>query len=610
MATLQTALGIPALRSTCLYSWEALVRAVSLDNLGPILNQVVVVLLKSDVKYTEEDIARLKIIIDYMIVENEMSLSSYFSAVPSLSEYAYLARASQVIQKYHKDMSLEKNLEICLYSGIRHDNAMVTHQSLLKLRRLLEENEDHIYSYFKAEELNHLAVPLIQVLFETIKRYNGSRSDIQVLCCECIGIIGAIDPARVLTSKPIESNSEALLDNFQNEEDTIQFVCSFIEKRLTPVFRSTQSTITQGHLSFAIQELLKECGFTAEVVLGAHTSAYANAQERIRKRWVEFPKSVKDVLRPLLTSKYYSSTPNITPAQYPIYPRKVSHTLWLQSWTGDLINKSRAGKHSKIFTVCRNLKDDHSISSHLLPHLVLNVLQNGSKEERKDILDEFMSVLGHDSTPVDLGGNNGGVSADCAALTSTNYDSTEKRQLCAQTIFSLFDHLTQWRRNLKRRHLQETALFKRTKIPNTNLVLYENAISNVSELLECIPQLVLAEASFKCESYARSLMHFELHFREERDKPDSTTNIQPLYGRLQEIYSKLDEVDGLEGITTKLLCPTLDQQILEHESTGMWTAAQTCNELALQNHPGELKYHIGLLNCFKNLNNIGKRGLV
>jgi serine/threonine-protein kinase ATR len=38
---------------------------------------------------------------------------------------------------------------------------------------------------------------------------------------------------------------------------------------------------------------------------------------------------------------------------------------------------------------------------------------------------------------------------------------------------------------------------------------------------------------------------------------------------------------------------------------GLWTAAQTCNELALQRSPDVLKYHIGLLSCLMHLNHIG-----
>jgi hypothetical protein len=58
-----------------------------------------------------------------------------------------------------------------------------------------------------------------------------------------------------------EREAVFFLDTFQPFEDKFEFVCYFIEKHLTPAFRSTQSTLIQGHLSYAIQELLKVCVF-------------------------------------------------------------------------------------------------------------------------------------------------------------------------------------------------------------------------------------------------------------------------------------------------------------------------------------------------------------
>ena len=69
--------------------------------------------------------------------------------------------------------------------------------------------------------------------------------------------LGAIDPARLANNTVEEREAVFFLDTFQPFEDKFEFVCFFIEKHLTPAFRSTQSTLIQGHLSYAIQELLK-----------------------------------------------------------------------------------------------------------------------------------------------------------------------------------------------------------------------------------------------------------------------------------------------------------------------------------------------------------------
>ena len=117
-------------------------------------------------------------------------------------------------------------------------------------------------------------------------------------------------------------------------------------------------------------------------------------------------------------------------------------------------------------------------------------------------------------------------------------------------------------------------------------------------MLSSIPELFIAKASFQGKAYARALLHYEKHIKQERmtGKDD-----QEMYNFLQEIYSCLDEPDGMEGISTKLIQPTLEQQIREHESAGRWTAAQTCYEMSLQRDPTNIQNHIGLLKCWKQL---------
>ena len=164
--------------------------------------------------------------------------------------------------------------------------------------------------------------------------------------------------------------------------------------------------------------------------------------------------------------------------------------------------------------------------------------------------------------------------------------------------------MTEWLRIKSSVFRYEMGVVHKTRVKKPSLDDDFSAISRVQSFLDNIPQLVRALAAFRCKSYARALMHYELHFRAER-KYKSDLELQPIYSHLQKIYSHLDEVDGLEGIATKFIKPSLDEKILEHESCGMWTAAQTCNELALQRNPNELKYHLGLLNCLKNLNHLG-----
>lgn len=131
-----------------------------------------------------------------------------------------------------------------------------------------------------------------------------------------------------------------------------------------------------------------------------------------------------------------------------------------------------------------------------------------------------------------------------------------------------------------------------------------SAIVRVDSIISGIDQGLMARAAFECKQYARALMNLEqqvvflLQTTPER-------NLQEYYEKIHEIYAELDEPDGMAGISTKVLSPSLEHQIREHESTGRWTAAQSCWEVRLQQEPDNIESHVGLLRCLKNLGHYG-----
>jgi serine/threonine-protein kinase ATR len=129
----------------------------------------------------------------------------------------------------------------------------------------------------------------------------------------------------------------------------------------------------------------------------------------------------------------------------------------------------------------------------------------------------------------------------------------------------------------------------------------------VDSVLTNINRDLMARAALQCKAYALALMNFEqqiLAMRTRRPVPDA--EIQESYDRLHEIYASLDEPDGMEGVSILVVSPSLEHQIRQHESTGRWTSAQSCWEVRLQQSPGVLEYHIGLLRCLRNLGHYGE----
>lgn len=76
---------------------------------------------------------------------------------------------------------------------------------------------------------------------------------------------------------------------------------------------------------------------------------------------------------------------------------------------------------------------------------------------------------------------------------------------------------------------------------------------------------------------------------------------------LQDIYTQIDEPDGIEGISAHLHVLNIDQQILEHRKAGRWTAAQSWYELQLSEKPDDTDVKANLLTCLKESGQYGRQ---
>ena len=134
-------------------------------------------------------------------------------------------------------------------------------------------------------------------------------------------------------------------------------------------------------------------------------------------------------------------------------------------------------------------------------------------------------------------------------------------------------------------------------------------IQSVETVLALIPADVISRRAVECKSFSRALFHWEQFIRQRRDEAPSVTHdvhFEPLYERLQEIYTQIDEPDGIEGISAHLQVLNIDQQILEHRKAGRWTAAQSWYEILLAEKPKDLDVQFNLLTCLKESGQHGK----
>ncbi|KAI8818829.1 uncharacterized protein EV422DRAFT_536978 [Fimicolochytrium jonesii] len=593
LATLKTALDSAPLRDAALDAWRQFLEAVHPDSVRPMLNQVCVSLCKNCREFTGSQIATLVTMLEKfftrLIYDEDWSVLSEIGLLPDTAEFAKL---NGMLNTSRGSRSLPARIT-GLLKPLVEDNAAVCRQALQELVACVQAAGAEMNALVLSENVHDCIKETIRILLQVCRRYNGVDEEIQNLCCEALGVLGAIDPSRLNLLMTTEGVGQGLgpHGDFESMEQAIIFVIAVIESKLAPACRATHDTKIQINHAYAIQELLRFCGFTQEIAAMVDLrgpGGLPEATQHLGRLWFSFSPLARGTITPFLSTKYHQSLRSHTTYQpsYPIYARDESYRMWMQTWTVDLIKKAQGQLARQVFGMCKNVViiGDINVAEHLLPHLVLNVLLAGTDAQRDDIRQEFLAILSDKN--------------------QRSRRMVEKRRLCCQTVFSLVDHIARW---LRLRRLEtakrKASLGRRSRTAaaadegNPNAQIF---VERIEDFLGLIPESVMAAASYDCQAYARALLHFEQHIRNERVNKEED-QLQELYAHLQQIYAHLDESDCIEGLSTMFRVSTLEQQIIEHENAGQWTGAQTCYELALQNDSTQLQNHIGLVNCLKNL---------
>lgn len=124
-------------------------------------------------------------------------------------------------------------------------------------------------------------------------------------------------------------------------------------------------------------------------------------------------------------------------------------------------------------------------------------------------------------------------------------------------------------------------------------------IDRVASYLASFPAELISQRAVDCFEYSRALFYLEQHIRQVDESKDTTHNRDRLVQRVQDIYTQIDEPDGLEGISAHLHVLDLEQQVLSHRKAGRWAAAQTWYEIKLAEEPDSIDVQMDLLTCLK-----------
>lgn len=376
----------------------AFVKVLKDQSFTSIYLQIVALLIDADQNYTSESRKTATYLIIDMASRPEFkNLAICIPNPPKALEWRLL---DQFLEEINSD-NFFKRIE-GLISNLSLDHTVLVRLSLATIRSLIMGNELIIHNGFLDEYTNPILPRLVQSLVETCSKYVTSSPEISVECSVCIGIIGAVDPARLGCMTKIESplgfsDSQALA----TDNDITKFATALIEHYLAPSFHSVNVSKRQGIIAFSIQELLKLCGFNAEVIKKASLPLEGrdDALNFRRRRWNSFPKNILMIIEPLLESRYsIVQVDKDMLDSHPIYPESVNHHQWLQSWLLNLVSVISNASTRAFFMVLSHLinDDDMTLATVLLPHLCLHLLVANNLTIK--IFEEIFAVLSFDSS--------------------------------------------------------------------------------------------------------------------------------------------------------------------------------------------------------------------
>ena len=310
------------------------------------------------------------------------------NTIPSLGDIPLLRKFETDLGRLKAQMDPRHQFQ-AFSKRCQNENATVVARALTELNSYLESHQSFIHSSAISEQPDPVVAQLTRSLLGACLRFRESSSDVAVSSARCLGLIGCLDPTKIELTK--DTREIFVLSNFTNASETIDFIVFFIQEILVKAFLSTTDTRSQGLLAFVIQELLGYCGFDASNTLRRDLEPDA-----LYRRWIAIPEPTRNTLTPFLTSKYFLELPAPLPDfAYPLYNDQMSHSTWIRHLVFDLMRKSQGENVSAVFSTCRCLirRQDIAIPNFLLPFAALNVVLEGTVQQRTDIANEFLIIL-------------------------------------------------------------------------------------------------------------------------------------------------------------------------------------------------------------------------
>ena len=422
MSTLQTCFKDKALRLRALLLWQKLICTLIFDDVKPLLAQSTSVFVQTWPVLSIAEKTIVHDILDYILATNEDKLGSSIYNIANLADIPEFEKFQDMLLASLAKQSFEGRLKGFL-DRLDTVNESVAVQSLRELAVFLREQSTNLYKLAAGTSFAPVLGNLVHGLLTAAIRTAESRTPARSLSLQCLGILGALDPDRIVF--PADDKAFVLQHDLREQAECIGFALYIIENVLTKVLRSTNDPQQQSALFLGIQGLALVCGFDDKLRKAGLFQQGVDAY--IRERWNRLAKPVQEIVEPLLVTIIQVEQYPQEKCEYPLYTRKASYREWLQSWTSDLIchliqvtnePKNKYSCEAMFGPLRATVRRGHdlTVAYFILPYLVFYTITSGHASLIARIRTEIETVLQDQIEP------------------GPSLMTSDSRSLCAQVI--------------------------------------------------------------------------------------------------------------------------------------------------------------------------------
>lgn len=389
-ACLRSAISNPDLSNSGLEAWTVMIDVLADDDIAGLIDPTFALIVQHWDLFSTHAQGQAYDMISRVLKSRTSLIREIVHTLPSLGQIPLMAKFEEELGKLKSQMDVRHRLQ-AFGQRCQNENATVVTRALIELVQYLQEHKDWIYDTAGSEQPDSIVSQLTRSILDTSILFSDSSSDIAILCAQSLGLIGCLDYTKIEALR--EKKDILVLSNFTHEDEAQEFVIFFLREVLVKAFLCAMNSRSQGFLAYAMQELLAIGGFRGSV--GARPRD--TPQDENHQRWASLPESMRALLTPFLDSKYFvtAGVPQ-PPCIYPIFAPHISHRQWIRTLAFDLLRKNLGNEDVKsLFAVLSRIirSQDTAISEFLLPYAVLNVVINGTDQDKSSIAQEMLAVL-------------------------------------------------------------------------------------------------------------------------------------------------------------------------------------------------------------------------